>query len=331
MSNFLPDKNYENIVETQNLSIRFPIKNPLPFMKKNYVDAVTDVSIKIKQGETFGVVGESGCGKTTLANAILGMVKPASGKIFFKGEDLNALDNKNFIAARRDMQMIFQDPFSSLNPRFDVYQLISEPMYIRGGHTKEEMETRVIDLLKLVGLREEDLHRHVGDFSGGQRQRIGIARAIILNPDFLVCDEPVSALDVSVHAQILNLLMDLQKQMNMTYLFISHNLAVVRSVCKRMAVMYLGKVMEYGDTKTIFNNPVNIYTKALLSAVLDTDIDNKRERIILSGDIPSPINPPQHCRFYQRCPMVMDICNEVTPQLIEIEPDHYVACHKFNK
>ena len=240
-----------------------------------------------------------------------------------------ALPRKKFKELRRNMQMIFQDPFGSLNPRFDLLEIIGEPMVIRGGYTAQEIEDRVVEMLELVGLSRQDLHRYPSDFSGGQRQRIGIARAIILNPSFLVCDEPVSALDVSVHAQILNLLDDIQKKSGITYLFISHNLAVVKSICDHMAVMYLGKVMECGSTQKIYNNTMHPYTKALLSAVLDIDVDNPRERIILQGDIPSPINPPVGCRFCQRCPNATEVCHQVAPKLVEIEEDHMIACHLY--
>lgn len=325
--------NYETpLLEVKNLDVFFPVKGGFNFGKnKKFVQAVKDMTIDIYPGETLGLVGESGCGKTTLANTILGMITPTKGQVIFKGQDLFKLKNKEFKALRRSMQMIFQDPYSSLNPRFDVLQIIGEPMKIRGGYTDEEIEKRVLELLKMVGLSEKDLHRHPSDFSGGQRQRIGIARAIILNPDFLVCDEPVSALDVSVHAQILNLLMKLQKETGMTYLFISHNLAVVKTVCDRVAVMYLGKMMEYGKTSDIFNNTLHPYTKALLDAVLDVDVDNKRERKVLKGEIPSPINPPEGCRFCKRCEKAMDICFRVTPPLTEIEKGHYCACHLYNK
>ncbi len=317
------------LVEIKDLDVFFPVKGGLSF-KKHFVQAVSDMSLTIYEGETLGLVGESGCGKTTLANTLLGMIEPTRGKVYFKGNDLFALKGKQFKAVRRDMQMIFQDPFSSLNPRFDVLQIIGEPMKIRGGYTDEEIEARVLELLKMVGLSEQDLHRHPSDFSGGQRQRIGIARAIILNPDFLVCDEPVSALDVSVHAQILNLLTGLQKEIGMTYLFISHNLAVVKTVCDRVAVMYLGKMMEYGDTEKIFANTLHPYTKALLDAVLDVDVDNKKERHVLKGEIPSPIDPPEGCRFCKRCSCAKDICAKVTPKLKEVEPGHFVACHLFD-
>ncbi len=317
------------LVETKNLSITFPVKGNLPFQRKR-LEAVSNVSVSIRRGETYGLVGESGCGKSTFANALLGIIKPTEGQVIFDGKDLNALSRKEFREERRRMQMIFQDPYSSLNPRFDVLEIIGEPMVIRGGYTPEEIEARVIELLELVGLSARDLHRYPSDFSGGQRQRIGIARAIILDPEFLVCDEPVSALDVSVHAQILNLLTELQKQRGMTYLFISHNLAVVKSICDHMAVMYLGKVMECGSTSAIYKNTLHPYTEALLSAVLDIDVDNKKERVILHGDIPSPINPPKGCRFCKRCPKAIPACSEIEPPLIEVEPDHFVACHLVN-
>lgn len=318
------------IIKTENLSVHFPVKGGNPFNRK-YVKAVSDVSLEVRRGETYGLVGESGCGKSTFANALLGILKPTDGKVIFEGQDLNALKPKQFKELRRNMQMIFQDPYSSLNPRFDLLEIIGEPMVIRGGYTPQEIEDRVVEMLELVGLSREDLHRYPSDFSGGQRQRIGIARAIILNPSFLVCDEPVSALDVSVHAQILNLLNEIQQKSGVTYLFISHNLAVVKSICDHMAVMYLGKVMECGDTGRIYANTLHPYTQALLSAVLDIDVDNPRERIILQGDIPSPINPPAGCRFCQRCPKAMEICSQVEPRLVEIEPDHKIACHLYGE
>jgi oligopeptide/dipeptide ABC transporter ATP-binding protein len=323
------NNNKSLMVRVDNLSVNFPVKKNTPFGKKKYVQAVTDVSITINKGETFGLVGESGCGKTTLANAVLGIISPSSGKVIFKDRDMNNITRKEFIELRRDMQMIFQDPYSSLNPRFSVFSIIAEPFVIRGGFSKEEIKERVEKLIELVGLSKDDLYRYPSDFSGGQRQRIGIARAIALNPEFLVCDEPVSALDVSVHAQILNLLMNLQKELGLTYLFISHNLAVVKKICSNLAVMYLGKIVEYGSTEAIFKNPLHPYTRALMSAVLDIDIDNKRERIILKGEIPSPIDPPEGCRFSQRCYEKMDGCSERLAELKEIESNHFVACCQY--
>jgi oligopeptide/dipeptide ABC transporter ATP-binding protein len=258
---------------------------------------------------------------------MIGMVPPTGGTVRFQGEDLYALSRREFRVARRNMQMIFQDPFSSLNPRFTVYDIIREPLYVRGGLSESDMKKRVLDLLKLVGLDEEDLTRYPSDFSGGQRQRIGIARAIVLNPKFLVCDEPVSGLDVSVHAQILNLLMEIQKSRTLTYVFISHNLAVVKNICQNVLVMYLGKVMEAGTSDALFANPLHPYTKALLSAVLDIDVDESHERILLKGDTPSPIDPPQGCRFWQRCPFAMIGCESIPAELVTVEPGHQVACH----
>jgi oligopeptide transport system ATP-binding protein len=319
-----------DILSVRNLSVHFPVKGGLPFVKKGVIQAVSDVSLTIQRGETFGVVGESGCGKTTLANAMIGMVRPTSGEVLFEGKDLFKLSRDEFKQTRRQMQMIFQDPFSSLNPRFNVYQIVSEPMFIRGEDDEEAMKNRVVELLELVGLSSEDLYRYPSDFSGGQRQRLGIARSISLNPSFLICDEPVSALDVSIHAQILNLLVQIQEKMKLTYVFISHNLADVKNICDSMAVMYLGKIMESGNSDAIFKKPLHPYTQALLAAVLDTTFDERREQIILKGDIPSPINPPAGCRFWQRCPKAMHGCKTVPPEHLEVENEHYVACHLVN-
>jgi oligopeptide transport system ATP-binding protein len=317
------------LVQTENLSVNFPVRGGMPFKPKKYIQAVTGVSIRVRKGETFGLVGESGCGKTTLGNAVLGILEPTSGRVLFKGKDINSIPRKEFSKLRREMQMIFQDPYSSLNPRFDVYSIIAEPFVIRGELTKAEIKAQVLRLLKLVGLDEQDLYRHATDFSGGQRQRIGIARAIALNPEFLVCDEPVSALDVSVHAQILNLLMDLQDQLGLTYLFISHNLAVVKNVCSSIAVMYLGKVVETGPTETVFRNPLHPYTRALLSAVPNMDMAGEKKRIILKGEIPTPIDPPPGCRFSPRCPETPGGCFDGETVLKEAEPGHFTACRQY--
>ncbi len=319
------------LLDVKNLSVNFPVRGGLPFAKKKQIHAVTDVSLQIHKGRTYGLVGESGCGKTTLANTVLGMQEPTAGSVIFKGKDINALDRREFVRLRRDMQMIFQDPYSSLNPRFSVYDIVAEPFVIRGELPKQEVRGRVETLIKTVGLDSRDLDRHPTDFSGGQRQRIGIARAIALNPEFLVCDEPVSALDVSVHAQILNLLLDLQKELGLTYLFISHNLAVVRNVCSMLGVMYLGRMMETGPTDVVFGNPLHPYTRALLSAVLDIDPKKQRKRVALEGEIPHPIDPPPGCRFARRCPGVLDYCADRPVPLLEVEPGHYAACHRLSE
>ncbi|MEE1086988.1 MAG: oligopeptide/dipeptide ABC transporter ATP-binding protein [Schaedlerella sp.] len=317
----------EILVETSHLSINFPVKKELPFSKQKYLQAVTDVSIQIHKGETFGLVGESGCGKSTFANATLGLLTPDFGRMMFAGQDLNKITKEELLKEiRKRMQKIFQDPGSSLNPRFTVFELIAEPLVIRGGYTLEQRKELVIEMLENVGLSEADLYRYPCDFSGGQQKRIAIARALILNPEYLVCDEPVSALDVSVHAQILNLLMNLQKKMGITYLFISHNLAVVKKICDRLAIMYLGKVVEYGSAEKIFANPMHPYTKALMSAVLDIDVDSEKVQNTLYGDIASSLDPPTGCRFCKRCPEAKEDCSAVASPLVEVELDHYVAC-----
>ena len=317
----------EPLLKMEHVSVAFPVKKDFPFQKKRFVKAVTDVSLEIYPGETFGVVGESGCGKSTLANSTLGMQRVDAGQIFFDGQELTAMNERRLKEARRSMQVIFQDPFSSLNPRFSVFDLISEPLRIKGGYTYAEMRRTVGEMLREVGLSEGDMDRFPSDFSGGQKQRIGIARALILKPKYLVCDEPVSALDVSVHAQILNLLMDLQEKYHITYLFISHNLAVVKRVSSRAVVMYLGKVMEYGDVQKIFHHPSHPYTRALMDSVFDVDIHGcPRERKRLKGEVPSPINPPAGCRFCGRCPEEQPRCSRGEPPLVQIEEDHYADC-----
>ncbi len=314
------------MVETSGLCVNFPVKRETLFSRRRYLQAVTDVSLTLYRGETFGLVGESGCGKSTFANVTLGLLKPSGGRVLFDGQDLSQMPKEQLGKMRRRMQKIFQDPGSSLNPRFRVFDLIAEPLVIRGGYTRERQKELVVEMLKSVGLSEADLYRYPSDFSGGQKQRIAIARALILQPEYLVCDEPVSALDVSVHAQILNLLLDMQKKLGITYLFISHNLAVVKKLCDRVAIMYLGKVVEYGDAGKIFANPLHPYTKALMSAVLSIDAGPGQRRIILKGDVSSPIAPPEGCRFCKRCPSAREGCETQLCELSEAEPDHFVAC-----
>ena len=318
--------NHEILVETSGLHIHFPVKKEGFFTKQRYLQAVTDVSIQIHKGETFGLVGESGCGKSTFASATLGLLKPTEGQVFFDGMDLQQCTKEQKKELSKRMQKIFQDPGSSLNPRFNVLELIAEPLVIRGGYTAEQRKQMVVEMLEQVGLSEADLYRYPSDFSGGQQQRIAIARALILKPEYLVCDEPVSAPDVSVHAQILNLLVDMQKKLGVTYLFISHNLADVKKICDRLAIMYLGKVVEYGSAEKIFANPCHPYTRALISSVLDMDVEAPKKQITLRGDIPSPIDPPAGCRFCSRCPEAREDCGAEDVPFVEIEEDHYAAC-----
>jgi oligopeptide transport system ATP-binding protein len=298
------------------------------FLKKPaVVKAVDGVSFDVLRGETFGLVGESGCGKSTLAQTVIRLYEPDEGQVIFDGHDITHLPEGRLRPLRRGMQMIFQDPYSSLNPRMTVGSIVAEPLEIFGVGDRAEREVRVKELLRVVGLNAYFVNRYPHEFSGGQRQRIGIARALALRPKLVICDEPVSALDVSIQAQVLNLLKDLQAEFNLTYLFIAHNLAVVAYISDRVGVMYLGKLVEVGPTLTIMNNPRHPYTLALLSAVAVPDRRYKKQRIILQGDVPSPINPPTGCRFHTRCPIARPECSEVEPQLREIDRDHLVACH----
>ncbi len=314
----------EPLVHTDGLEIRFPLKKDTIFSRQRYIHAVSDVSIDIYPGETFGLVGESGCGKSTFANATLGFLPPTGGTVSFGGEPLDRRERARFQQQRRRMQKIFQSPATSIDPRFTVEQAVAEPLQIRGGCTEQEESRLVDDMLQKVGLSPADRKRYVTEFSGGQQQRIAIARALILKPDYLVCDEPVSALDVSVHAQILNLLMELQRQLGVTYLFISHDLNAVRRMCDRLAIMYLGRVVEYGEATKIFAAPRHPYTQALLSAVLR--MDGPRQRTILKGDVASPIDPPPGCRFASRCPVARPECAQKPCQLTKVEEGHYAAC-----
>jgi len=318
----------EPLVRVKNLKKYFPIHGGVLGGVIAWVKAVDDVSFDIYQGETLGLVGESGSGKTTAGKTILQLYRPTDGEVYFEGKLINNLKGEELRKLRRNMQIIFQDPYGSLNPRMPISEIIGEPLVVhRLIKNRNEMLDRVVEVMELVGLRPEYLNRYPHEFSGGQRQRIGIARAIILNPKFVVCDEPVSALDVSIQSQVINLLNDLQEKLKLTYLFIAHDLAVIRHMCDRVVVMYLGKVMEIAENQELFENPLHPYTQALLSAVPVPDPEVKKERIILKGDIPSPINPPSGCVFHTRCPVAMPICKEVKPELREIKPGHFVACH----
>ena len=293
--------------------------------------AVDDVNMQIMQGQTLGVVGESGCGKSTLGRTILRLSEPNSGQIFFDGKDILKCGRKDMQNLRTDMQIIFQDPYSSLNPRMTVRELICAPLDVFAMGSKEEKEARVIEIMDKVGLPLEFMNRYPHEFSGGQRQRIVIARALVLNPRFVVCDEPVSALDVSVRAQVLNLMMDLQKELDLTYLFISHDLSVVRYICDRIMVMYLGNVMEIADKKALYEDAKHPYTQALLSAIPIPDMDIQYNKIHLEGDVPSPFNPPQGCRFHTRCRYATEKCRTQVPELKDVGDRHFVACHLYDE
>jgi oligopeptide transport system ATP-binding protein len=324
----MPDLQTESqpLVQVSNLVKYYPIRGGVFLKEIASVKAVDDVSMTIRQGETVGLVGESGCGKTTFGRVILRLEEPTSGEVCFEGENILAYDYHKMRALRKKMQIIFQDPFSSLNPRKTVSHIIGEPLLIHGVKNRRERNERVLELLNVVGLRKEHMRRYPHQFSGGQRQRIGVARALALNPKFIVCDEAVSALDVSIQAQVINLLKDLQQEFGLTYLFISHDLSVVEHVSDRVAVMYLGKIVELANSKELYQTPLHPYTQALLSASPIPDPELKRDRIILRGDVPSPINPPKGCRFHTRCLYAQEICYEKEPELKEVKNDHVAAC-----
>jgi oligopeptide/dipeptide ABC transporter ATP-binding protein len=321
----------KTLVDVRDLKMYFPLTRGIVFQRViGYVRAVDGISFSIERGQTLGLVGESGSGKTTIGRTIVRLYKPTAGQILFEDKDLAKLSGEELRQTRQRVQMIFQDPFASLNPRFTIGSLIAEPMHIYKVASRAEIHERTAELLRVVGLRPEYIDRYPHEFSGGQRQRIAVARALAINPEFVIADEPVSALDVSVRAQVLNLLQRLQQQLNLTYLFISHDLSVVRHVADRIAVMYLGRIVELSDRDELYAAPKHPYTKALLSAVPipDPTIEKRRKRIILAGDLPSPIRIPSGCRFHTRCPMAQDICREVEPAFEAKEGrEHYAACH----
>ncbi|RKQ34358.1 ABC transporter ATP-binding protein [Oceanobacillus halophilus] len=317
----------EKILEVKNLTKNFEMG------KGKVLKAVNDVTFHVNKGETFGLVGESGCGKSTIGRTIMGLYNKTSGDAIFDGVNIHELNEKEKFKFHRRMQMIFQDPYASLNPRSTVKEVISEPMEIHGLYKeKTEQLDRVYELLEEVGLNRDHVNRYPHEFSGGQRQRIGIARALALDPEFIIADEPISALDVSVQAQVVNLLKDLQTEKGLTFLFIAHDLAMVRQFADRIGVMYLGNMVELTDSNQLYENPLHPYTKALLSAIPipDPDMEEKRERIILEGELPSPINPPSGCVFRTRCPMAMEVCSKVKPVWQEVGQNHYVACHLYD-
>lgn len=321
-----PSKDNHELVVVKDLVKYFPVRSGVLQRTTAWVQAVDKVSFTVKEGETLGLVGESGCGKTTVGRSILRLIEPTSGSVFINGENVLQMRGQALKTARRNMQIIFQDPYASLNPRLPIGESVMEGLHIHNvGHPKERWEI-AISMLKKVGLEDYHARRYPHEFSGGQRQRIGIARALALQPKFIVCDEPVSALDVSIQSQVLNILKDLQGEFGLTYLFVAHNMSVVEHISDRVAVMYLGKIVELAGREELFRNPLHPYTQALMSAIPIPDPTLKRERIILKGDVPSPLNPPKGCRFHPRCPWAIDICSQQEPEFKELLPGHWAAC-----
>ncbi len=318
------------LFEARHIVKNFPVGGGL-LKKARVVHAVDDVSFTIEKGETFGLVGESGCGKSTIGRTILRLHEPTSGQILLDGEDITHVNMRPY---RKRMQIVFQDPYASLDPRMTVGDIVGEPLDIQKAFAgKQDRTEKILELLNLVGLNSEHMNRYPHEFSGGQRQRVSIARAMALHPDFMVCDEPISALDVSIQAQVINMLMELQQKLGMAYLFIAHDLNVVRHISKNVGVMYLGSLVEVCDSNSLYKNPLHPYTQALLSAIPipDPEVSRSRQRVVLEGDVPSPINPPQGCKFHTRCPYAMDICRQQRPETITVEPGHTCACHKVTR
>jgi oligopeptide transport system ATP-binding protein len=317
------------LLQVRNLKKEFPIKGGLFGRTVQTVKAVNQISFTLHKGETLGLVGESGCGKSTTGKLLLRLIEPTEGEVLFENENIFTFSKEKMRKARRDMQMVFQDPFASLNPRHSIEKILEEPLIVHGLYSKSERKKKVHEILEIVGLRKEHAKRYPHQFSGGQRQRIGIARALMTNPKLIIADEPVSALDVSIQSQVLNLLKDLQEQFQLTYIFISHDLGVVRHISDRVGVMYLGHLVELSDSETLYDNPLHPYTKGLISAVPIADPTYKRETITIKGDIPSPSNPPSGCVFHTRCHACMEICKKQKPELKELDQGHYVACHLY--
>lgn len=318
------------ILEVENVKKYFPISKGILSKQSGAVRAVDDVSFQVKKGETLGIVGESGCGKSTMARLIIRLLDVTEGRIKLEGRDLTSLSKKEMRSTRKDIQMVFQDPYASLNPKWTVERTLLEPMKVYGIGSQSERKDKVADLLKKVGLDPSYAKRHPHEFSGGQRQRIGIARSLVLNPKLVIADEPVSALDISVQAQVINLMQDLQEQYNLTYLFITHDLSVCEHISDRVAVMYLGKIVELASKEQLFSNPLHPYTIALISAAPEVNPVQKKERIVLKGDVPSPANPPSGCAFHTRCPSCMEICKVEAPELKEQSSGQLIACHLYN-
>jgi oligopeptide/dipeptide ABC transporter ATP-binding protein len=321
-----------NLLEVNNLKKYFPVKAGIFKRTVAHVKAVDDISFAVKEGETLGLVGESGCGKSTTGRTILRLLEATAGEVIFEGKSVMDLDKKSMREIRRDMQIIFQDPYASLNPRMTVADIVGEPLDIHKlAKNKKERNEKVKEILENVGLGAEYMNRYPHEFSGGQRQRIGVARALAVDPKLIIADEPVSALDVSVQAQVVNLLQDLQKEYGLTYLFIAHDLSVVKHISDRVAVMYLGKIVELTDKKELFKNPIHPYTQSLLSAIPEADPKKKKDRIILEGDVPSPVDPPSGCRFHPRCPKAFEPCSVKEPEFKEYGDGHFAACHLLDK